>query len=138
MAIVRKQLYRILITSCIVGYVWVYFNLKFGYSESYKHSFCLMKNITNVPCPSCGSTRAVISFIHGDFLQSLYWNPMGLIILSIMIVLPPWLIYDYATRKESLLNFYSKFEAIIRRRRVAIVAIVLVLLNWIWNIYKGL
>lgn len=133
----RNKLYGILSIACLTGYVWVFFNLS-NYTDTHQFRMCLIKNITNIPCPSCGVTRSVLSFFHGNFLQSLYWNPLGLIIVLILCVLPEWILFDIVTGKDSLLKFYYGFEAILRRKYVTILAISLILLNWIWNIYKGL
>jgi hypothetical protein len=37
-----------------------------------------------------------------------------------------------------LYNFYNQTELVLKRKWIAIPAILLVLLNWIWNIAKGL
>jgi hypothetical protein len=46
--------------------------------------------------------------------------------------------YDWVSQKETLLQAYCKVEMSLQRKRIAIPAILLVLGNWIWNIYKGL
>lgn len=101
-------------------------------------SVCIIKNITNIPCPSCGSTRSVVSFIDGNFIDSLYYNPIGLIIIIIMITSPIWIIYDLIYSKDTLYQCYRKIEVALNTKIIAIPAIVLILANWIWNIYKGL
>jgi hypothetical protein len=135
----KRKLYLITIIACIAGYIWVF--------VSYKNvdkllitdiEVCPIKIITNIPCPSCGSTRAVLLFIKGDILSSILLNPIGLILISIMVFCPLWILYDVITRKESYYKFYKKTEQILRLKWIAIPAIILVLLNWIWNIYKGL
>ncbi|MDP2207253.1 MAG: DUF2752 domain-containing protein [Bacteroidota bacterium] len=97
-----------------------------------------MKHTTNVPCPSCGSTRAIISLLKGNYLESLFCNPIGIMLAIIMIICPIWIFYDTLFQKDTLFNFYRKSEGIIRQKKIAISAIFLILLNWIWNIYKGL
>jgi hypothetical protein len=37
---------------------------------------CPFRRLTGLPCPGCGSTRAVLSMIHGDPLGALVWNPL--------------------------------------------------------------
>lgn len=135
----RNKLYRLLTALLTAGYVWVFINyLSANTFGSLKGSFCLFKHVTNVPCPSCGSTRSVLSLLNGDFIGSLNLNPLGVIVLLIMIITPLWIISDYFFKKESLYFFYKKIEETLSKKRVAIPAVMVILLNWIWNIYKGL
>ncbi len=41
---------------------------------------CQFEYRTGVPCPSCGFTTSVSYFAHGNFLASLYLQPMGFVI----------------------------------------------------------
>jgi hypothetical protein len=75
--------------------------------------------------------------LQGDFLDALYWNPIGFILGISLLILPVWIGMDFMLRKSSFLAFYLKAEKLLQSRKVAIPAISLVLLNWIWNIYKG-
>jgi len=50
---------------------------------------CLVKRLTGIPCPSCGSTRAVMSLMRFHFLESILFNPLPVLLLSFMFVL--WL-----------------------------------------------
>ncbi len=99
---------------------------------------CMIKHVTDIPCPSCGSTRSVISLAKGDIQQSLNINPLGLVIALIMLVAPIWVIIDLIWVKETLFTFYKRVEYELRRPILAIPLIMLVLVNWIWNITKGL
>lgn len=39
-------------------------------------SACLLKRLTGVPCPSCGTTRGVLAMLHGHVAGALAWNPL--------------------------------------------------------------
>ena len=134
----RNKLYGLLSTAFIAGYLWLLFNYNSVIVQSGIPGVCLFKRITDIPCPSCGSTRSVLSLLHGDFAAAIYWNPLGLIIMAIMIISPVLIIYDVLLKKDSLLIIYNHTELFMQRRWVALPAIILVLINWIWNIYKGL
>lgn len=134
----RNKLYAILAAACAAGYTWLLLTYYRNVSNESDFGVCLFKRVTGIPCPSCGSTRSVISLIKGDFADALLWNPFGILIMIILIVFPFWIGYDLAFRKKSLYNFYFQSEQFIRRKWIAVAAIFLVLLNWIWNIYKGL
>ena len=49
-----------------------------------------------------------------------------------------WIVFDLGTKKQTFFINYKKAEAIIRTKKLAIFLIILVILNWIWNIYKEL
>ncbi len=58
-------------------------------------------------------------------------------LLMALIFLDSFL-FDVITKKETFYYWYKKTEKIIRTKCIAITLVVLVLLNWIWNIYKNL
>lgn len=139
MQISSNRLYVMLTFACLAGYVWLYLNLSAQVAENAnKFGGCMIKHVTNIPCPSCGSTRSVLSLYNGDYLQALYWNPFGFIIALIMVITPLWIAYDYFSNKKTLFNFYTKTESMLNQKKITIPLIVLVLLNWFWNIYKDL
>lgn len=47
---------------------------------------CLFRDITGMPCPTCGSTRALLRLSHGDVPGSLAMNPLLSVILIIAII----------------------------------------------------
>ena len=50
-------------------------------------SLCPFYNITGLPCPGCGLTRAFVSLGHGQWLQSLHWHPLGWLIALVLACL---------------------------------------------------
>ncbi len=38
--------------------------------------FCLLKRLTGIPCPFCGSTRCLQACSQLDFAAALHWNPL--------------------------------------------------------------
>ena len=122
----------------LAGYSWVAFSMFRAVSVAPEGvELCIFKIVTGVPCPACGSTRAVVSIFKGDLHQAILLNPIGFIIVITMLVLPFWLLADLIFKEKSLLNFYLWFEKIVVNRKVMITAIILLLANWIWNIYKA-
>lgn len=138
MTLYRNKLYSIIFTACLAGYIWLYLVFSKNLTDNKSFEVCLIKQITNIPCPSCGSTRSIISIIKGDYIGSLYINPMGIIIGIIMLLSPIWIIIDLTMRMNTLYVFYQKIEAYIQRQKVAIALILIAVVNWIWNISKGL
>lgn len=99
---------------------------------------CVFKNATGIACPSCGNTRSLLLITEGDFIGALQTNPLGYIIAFILGIFPLWLLIDTVLKKQSLYNAYRKFEETLKIKWVAITLIVLLILNWVWNIQKGL
>ncbi len=99
---------------------------------------CPIKHFIGLPCPSCGSTRSVISLLKGNFTEAFYINPIGYLIATIMVVLPLWIFSDVLLRQNSLQHFYMKLERRIVKPMFAIPLILLLIMNWFWNISKSL
>ena len=135
----KNKLYLFLLFACFVGYSWLLFSLQHEHEiQNQEFTVCLFKKVTTVPCPSCGTTRSVMQLSHGNFLSAILINPFGIIVGLIMIIAPIWISYDFIQKKETFYTTYLKIETILRKRKVAIVLIVLVIANWIWNIKKNL
>ena len=133
----KKKLYIILSLGLIAGYTWLVYLI---FREQSKEGLpaCFIKGTTGVPCPSCGNTRSVLAIVKGNFIDALFINPLGVIVALIMVVSPFWLLYDVILKKDTLYNSYLKFEKIITKKGIMILLIILIALNWIWNIQKGL
>lgn len=134
----RNKLYLILFTACLAGYIWLYFNFTNTGTNHAKIEICLIKHFTNIPCPSCGSTRSVISLTKGSFLEALQINPLGYILIVIMLTAPTWIVFDVITKRETFFKFYKMVEIYLRKPQFAIPLVLIVVANWIWNIMKGL
>lgn len=133
----KNSLYLLLSLACLAGYAWLAASYIAGPGKE-DETICLVKLVTGIPCPSCGSTRSVLSLVQGHVREAFFWNPVGIILVLIMAVAPVWLGYDLLLKKDTLYRFYGNMEILLRKKAVAIPAIALVLANWAWNIYKGL
>jgi hypothetical protein len=109
-----------------------------GFLWDNTRTLCYFKNVTGLACPSCGATRSLACLLHGQILESLWWNPMGLILFSGMVLIPCLLLYDYLSGKEIYLSTYTWFEKFMLKKPVLYLFVSLVAFNWIWNIHKGL
>lgn len=132
----KNKLYFLLLTACFLGYCWLFFSI--NYNENLHFSSCFMKNITDIPCPSCGTTRAITQLINGHLKDSLLLNPFGIVVAILMILIPFWIVFDFLFKRDSFYLFYKKTEHFIAKKSIAILLIALVLLNWYWNIKKKL
>lgn len=138
MSLTRNRFYLFMSLACLVGYGWVVLVSQLKPEEvATTYDVCLIRHFAHIPCPSCGSTRSVIALIQGDLAGGLYWNPLGFVIFGILVVSPFWIVYDILLRKDTCYHFFLQSEKNLRRKIIAIPAIVLLLINWIWNIWKG-
>ena len=124
--------------ACLLGYVWLFYTWDKFNAVDESFEVCIIKQVTDIPCPSCGSTRSVLSLFKGQVLDALKVNPIGLIIAGVMVLAPFWMLIDFLYRQKTMLAVYLKIEYYLKKPQFAIPLIVLVLLNWIWNITKGL
>lgn len=122
----------------MAGYVWLYYSLTQNYVLEKPIDVCLIKYFTNIPCPSCGSTRSILSLIKGEFNEAYNTNPLGFLIALNMILIPLWISIDIITKKSTLLYIYQKIENYLKRPPIAFTLIIIVIVNWVWNITKGL
>jgi len=138
MSLSRNRFYLFLSLACAVGYGWLALVGRFKPEEvGEQYDVCLVRHFLHFPCPSCGSTRSVLALIQGDLTGGLYWNPLGIVIFSFLLAAPFWIGYDLLLKKETFYQFFRLFEETLKRKWVAIPAIVLILLNWAWTIVKG-
>jgi len=122
--------YIFLIGVFISGY---YFLFKYSYLLE-GHTLCFFKSITGVPCPSCGSTRATLEIFKGNFLKSIFINPLAIVTNIFFFISLFWLIKDFVKNERTFLQFLKKDWYL----RTKILFLILILLNWFWNIKKGL
>ncbi|MBM3412135.1 MAG: DUF2752 domain-containing protein [Bacteroidetes bacterium] len=134
----RNKLYSILLIACLAGYIWLYYSITSNVTENNSVEVCLIKHTINIPCPSCGSTRSIISLTKGNFWEAFDLNPIGYIIAVIMLIAPVWVFVDIRLRNNSLFVCYQKIESRLKKPKYAIPLAFLVIMNWIWNITKGL
>lgn len=134
----RNRFYLFILLVSLISYLWLALIGQLKPDEvGTKFDLCPIHRFVHIPCPSCGSTRSVLSLMHGDLAGGLYWNPLGFFILAVLVVAPFWLGYDLISKKSTLFQFYLLFENTLRRKWVAIPAIALLLINWAWNVVKG-
>ena len=135
----KKTLYILLGFLSWVGYAWLAWNHTGLASHAPFSEACMFKAVTHVPCPSCGTTRAIMLLLHGDIAGSLFLNPFGAVLLIALVVIPLWLLVDILVKGQALYRWYTAIERVLRRNAwISIPLIALVIANWFWNIAKGL
>jgi hypothetical protein len=79
-----------------------------------------------------------MAILHGNFHGALYLNPLGFLIFVIMLVTPFWITVDMLLKRSTFFHFYQRIEILLKRKWITIPAVLLVLINWVWNIKKNL
>lgn len=131
-----RNFYILIGVLTVLGWIWLFSSFFFD-EHQIKTTVCLSKRVTDVPCPSCGTTRSVLSFFKGDFLKALYWNPLGILSAIFLIISPLWLLFDFIFQKKSFYGMFLKMENFLKKWYIFVPLILLVAINWIWNICKG-
>ena len=92
---------------------------------------CIFKSLFGIPCPGCGLTRAFKEVFHGNLLKAEEYNLLSIPILLFLLLCLALIIFDLfkkTNRTEVLLQKLSKYYKLI---------IIIVIINWIINIMRG-
>lgn len=130
----RRAFYLLAGALCALGYAWI----AISWQSAGGSSPCLFRWLTGVPCPACGSTRALRVLLQGDVAQAFLINPNGIVLAVLLVGVPVGLLADAVRRRATLYVLFCRIDTTLRRRAWFVAGAVLVLLNWIWNIYKGI
>lgn len=85
---------------------------------------CLLKRVTGHPCPTCGSTRAILALGQGRWAEALAWNPLVLLGLGALLVMG---VHQALTGCRLAVEVDTA-----GRRLVWGIAALAFLLNWVW------
>jgi hypothetical protein len=131
-----KKLYFFILILATAGYFWIFLNHFLLTSNKQVLNVCLFRNITGIPCPSCGTTHSVLSIFKGDFRKAVSENILGYPVVIMLLIFPVWIIIDLTRKRESFFRFYRITENVLKRKWVGWGAFVLLLLLWCWNLYR--
>lgn len=120
--------------------LWLALNLFFEGSTELRIglSICPLRLVTQVPCASCGTTRALCALLEGQWLYSLWLNPLGFVVAIYVLVSLSLMAYDYCCGRDSYYWLYLRVRHICSHRYIVVGLLLLLFLNWIWNIHKAL
>ncbi len=131
----NPRVFRFLTASMVAGYAW----LALHAGNFSVPTPCLFKLATGLPCPACGTTRSVILLLAGHPKEAFFMNPLGIFFAPALAITPLWLVYDWLRKSATLSIFVARLERnILINRWVAVSCATILLLNWGWNIAKGL
>ncbi len=96
-------------------------------SPTGRPGMCVLRNLTGLPCPLCGGTRAAQALTHGDVSRAVELNILALPVVFVLAALA--LVAAVEAARGRTLADWSRFGP--HARRVALVAATLVFLWWI-------
>jgi hypothetical protein len=94
---------------------------------------CAFRELTGLPCATCGSTRMVQALLSGDLLQAIAWNPLVFVALASLSVWSLWAILSLAFDLPRWRLVSDRRE----RRVLGALAIAFVLAGWTCLIVRG-
>ena len=90
---------------------------------------CLFRDVTGVPCPTCGGTRMMMALGRGDVLAALQWNPLLLLVMTLSAA---WLFIRIVLQRRIAMRC-----SVAQRRVLWIIAALLFVANWVWLIARA-
>lgn len=95
-----------------------------------KLAHCPLRDITGLPCPTCGGTHTAISLTRGHLLDALKTNPLvtvGLVLFGLWVLVGLLATVFPGMRRDLELKPVEK-------RTARYLAVLLFILAWIWQI----
>lgn len=89
-------------------------------------SVCLFQTLTNLPCFSCGTTRAMMALAEGNIAASLSHNVLGALLVLGFPAVALWAFRDVLKKDATLFRFWR-----VHHRTILGVALVLLFVNWL-------
>lgn len=93
---------------------------------------CLFKALSGLPCPTCGSTRAVGRLVHLDPVGALVMNPLATLAVAVLAM---WALADFALLARGRALDLEMGRPLGRAARGLAVAVVVV--NWAYLLASG-
>ena len=131
-----KHLYTISALLSAIALLWLAAALL--WTPSALTTVCPFRLATGWPCPACGSTRAVVAILRGDFGEALRLNPYGYVLCALAATVIPLLVWDGVTGRRAYLRFYLYTNRLLQRRIVWIPLLVLLAANWLRLLVRGI
>src|SRR4051794_26787095 len=95
---------------------------------------CLFHLVTGIPCPGCGSTRAILQLVQGHVAAALFFNPLATLAAFLLAVYCVYaalvLVFGWPRLRLSVPGLWG------RLLRAAILAAIAA--NWWWVIAHGM
>jgi len=95
-------------------------------------SFCLLKNLFGIDCPTCGMSRGFIEWLHGNFHEAWEFHRLSILAVLFCFFQIPYRVYVLITGKR--IKMFSNTDFILG---VSYTGFFLLIVNWIYNLWTG-
>ena len=118
---------NILISNLLIICVFMAFGNKLLVIANALPHFCLFDKITGVPCPFCGTTRALCELLKGNIAQASQLNLSSLFVASFFVSQIPLRITSlYKPEKQEIVTNVSKIFSWL--------VLIVIIANWLINL----
>lgn len=127
----RKEL-RIIFLLYITGLVWLFL----FFLVDVDVVLCPFRALTTLPCPACGTTRALVCVAQGYVGRALLLNPNILFILPATIIYTVAGIIDLLFGKSYIPFLYGKVKALLSNKLILAAFLLFESLVWLHNLLR--
>lgn len=99
---------------------------------------CPSKLLWHIPCPGCGTTRALLLILKGDILEGISLNPNSIIAVVYLAIFPFLLLIDVIFQVHSVYDLYLFVNKVLSVKWVFVFILMFEFAVWIHNIWSGL
>lgn len=90
--------------------------------------FCLLRETTGIPCPACGSTRALLAWTHFDLASAFRFNPLFFVACLVLAGWTSLQIMESFTAPK----FSARITSMARTLPMLRIGIGLLAVNWVY------
>lgn len=112
----------------ILGIIWIIAGRAYGW----KITVCPIKLLSGLPCPGCGTTRAIGMVLDGDMIGGIMMNPNIILVAAIAMGAPFILAANFLYGKD----YMRIADRWLNRRPVFISLIFFEMTIWMYNIVR--
>lgn len=120
-------IYFLVLTASFIGGFVIY---KLGALPPLK---CQFKEFTGYPCPTCGTTRLILSLYNLDIVSAFKFNPF---MFLFGVILGLWTLTGFF---PIFLKKKLVFEISVKEKKILVIVVtILFLLNWAYLVWAGI
>ncbi|EJX00535.1 hypothetical protein, membrane [gut metagenome] len=125
-----SRFYALCVAGCLGGWAWIILSMSRYGLGIWKG--CLIKQFFHISCPACGSTRAIVALLNGHLQEALMWNPLGIVLFVLLLLLTFGLPYDAFRHSRCLYSMFLWVDACLHRKKVFMLFAGAIIMNWWW------